>query len=145
MVNSNLFQHSCCRAFTRFEQVYLQSNLDLLCESPLWEDSLYLWYHTGWHHASLRSYGMHLLTDSRHHSEVLGKVCGQNSGHAARGGLLQSSQLCKWIILQLRLNSMHQLGPIWPSRFYSPKTAADIYTFQSYLIWNILNYQSCLC
>ena len=40
MVNCDLFQHPGCDAFARSKHIYLEANLDLLCQSTLREHGL---------------------------------------------------------------------------------------------------------
>jgi len=68
MVNCDLFQHSGCDALARPKHIYLEANLDLLCQSTLREHGLDLGHNGAvdnptWRQKSLllRTYVFHLF------------------------------------------------------------------------------------
>lgn len=83
MINTNFSQFFRRDALPWLEQIYLQSNFNLLRESALREDGLDLWHDCARDHAALWSDCVDLLMDARNDSEVLWKIVSDEAANAA--------------------------------------------------------------
>lgn len=96
MVDADLAQLFRRDPLAWFEQIYLQTDFDLLGEGTLREDSLHLGHHGTGYHAALRSDGVHLLADARDDREVLREVVGDEAADAPTAQLVQLGEVCEW-------------------------------------------------
>lgn len=93
MVDTDLAQLFRRNTLAGFEQIYLQTDFDLLGEGTLREDCLHLGNHGAGDHAALRSDGVHLLADSRDDRKVLREVVGDEATDSATSQLVQLGKI----------------------------------------------------
>ena len=85
MIDGDLFKETVGQgSLPGSEHVYLEANFDLLGESSLREDRLYLRNNCRVDHASLGADGVYLLSDPRDDGEVLREVRRQDSRDPVR-------------------------------------------------------------
>lgn len=89
MIDTDLAQLFRRNTLAWFEQIYLQTDFDLLGEGTLRENCLHLRHHGAGHHAALRSDGVHLLADARDDRKVLREVVRHEATDSATSQLVQ--------------------------------------------------------